>query len=213
MSEVQDWSYVARAERACQALIKKEFDAVVARTATEAADLVMRYIKPGFSVGFGGSMTVRSLGIQEKATAAGATLLDHNAPGLTPEAKRRILRGELTCDVFISSVNALTLDGALLNVDGTGNRIAALTFGPAKTIVVVGANKIVADEEEGWARIRAAAAPMNCKRLGRTTPCVKTGQCMDCDSPQRICRIYQVLRRKPSLSDFTVILVDENLGY
>jgi len=213
MSEVQDWSYLSRAERACQALLENEFDAVVARTAAEAADMVMRYIKSGLSVGFGGSMTVRTLGIQEKAAAAGATLLDHNAPGLSPEDKRRILQGELTCDVFVSSVNALTLDGALLNIDGTGNRVAALTFGPAKTIVVVGANKIVANEEEGWARIRAAAAPMNCRRLGRATPCVKSGQCMECDSPQRICRIYQVLRRKPGLADFTVIIVAENLGY
>ncbi|MCE5256562.1 MAG: lactate utilization protein [Spirochaetaceae bacterium] len=213
MLEVESWSYATRAERARQALQKNGFDAVIAPTAADAADLVMHFIKPGISVGFGGSMTVRALGIQEKAAAVGATLLDHNAPGLGVEEKRKVLRGELTCDVFISSVNALTLKGELLNVDGTGNRVAALTFGPGKTLVVVGANKIVADEQEGWARIKATASPMNCKRLGKETPCTKTGQCMDCDSPQRICRIYQVLRRKPSLSDFTVIIVTESLGF
>ncbi len=213
MSEVENWFYLTRAERACRALIKNDFDAVVAPNAEEAANLVMQYIKPGMSVGFGGSMTVRALGIQEKAVAAGAKLLDHNAPGITPEEKRKVLLSQLTCDVFISSANALTLHGEILNVDGNGNRVAALTFGPAKTIVVVGANKIVADEEEGWERIRAVAAPMNCKRLNKETPCVKVGQCTDCDSPQRICRIYQVLRRKPSLSDFTVILVAQRLGF
>ncbi|SLM17434.1 conserved hypothetical protein [uncultured spirochete] len=213
MFDADKWSYTVRAGRARLALEKNGFDAVVAPAAADAAALVMEFIKPGATVGFGGSMTVRALGIQEKAAAAGATLLDHNAPGLSAEEKYGILRSELTCDVFISSVNAVTLKGEMLNVDGNGNRVAALTFGPRKTIVVVGANKIVADEAEGWARIEAKASPMNNKRLEKDNPCVKTGQCMDCDSPGRICRVYQILRRKPSLSDFTVILVAESLGY
>jgi hypothetical protein len=105
------------------------------------------------------------------------------------------------------------MKGELLNIDGNGNRIAALTFGPKKNIVVLGANKIVADEAEGWKRIEAKASPMNNKRLNKENPCVKVGQCMNCENPGRICRIYQILRRRPSTSNFTVVLVGEDLGY
>jgi len=213
MTELEMWSAAARAEGACAALIKHGFDAVFVQTKEEAAELVMKFIKPGMKVGFGGSMTVKVLGIQDKSQAAGALVLDHNKPGLKPDEKYEIMRAQLTCDVFVSSVNAVTMKGDMMNIDGNGNRIAALTFGPKKNVVVIGANKVVADENEAWERIKAWAAPMNNKRLSKENPCVKTGQCMDCQNPGRICRVYQVLRRKPSLSDFTVIIVGENLGH
>lgn len=213
MTEVEMWSNVARAERARAALVKNGFDAIVAHTREEAVELVMKFIRPGLKLGFGGSMTVKALGIQEKAVAAGAIVLDHNKPGIAADEKMEILRSQLTCDVFMSSVNAVTMKGEMMNIDSNGNRVAALTFGPRKTVVVVGANKIVADENEAWARIKGWASPMNNKRLNKDNPCVKTGQCMDCDNAGRICRVYQVLRRKPSLSDFTVILVAESLGF
>jgi hypothetical protein len=213
MTEVEMWSNAARAEQACTALSKNGFDAVFVKTKEEAAELVMKFVKPGMKLGFGGSMTIRALGIQEKAEAFGAVLLDHNKPGLGTEEKLGIMRAQLTCDLFLCSANAVTLKGEMMNIDGNGNRIAAMTFGPRKNVVVVGANKIVADENEGWARIKAWASPMNNKRLSKENPCVKMGQCMDCQNPGRICRIYQVLRRRPTLSDFTVVIVGENLGY
>ena len=213
MTEVEMWSAAARAESVCAALARHGFDATFVRTKEEAAELVMKFIKPGMKVGFGGSMTIKALGIQEKALAAGALVLDHNRPGIGAEEKLEVLRAQLTCDVFVSSSNAVTLKGEILNIDGNGNRVAALTFGPRKNLVVMGANKIVADEKEAWDRIKAWAAPMNNKRLAKDNPCVKAGQCMDCQNPGRICRVYQVLRRKPSLSDFTVVVVGENLGY
>lgn len=213
MTEVELWSNMARAERAKTALAKNGFDVKVVATKEEAAELVMGYIQKGSTLGFGGSMTIKSLGIPDKAKEAGAVILDHNKPGISTEEKLVILRAQLACDVFICSSNAVTLKGELMNIDGNGNRVAALTFGPKKNVVVVGANKIVADESEGWARLKAYASPKNNKRLAKDNPCVKVGQCMDCESPGRICRVYQVLRRKPSLSDFTVILVAEDLGY
>ncbi|HWP68412.1 MAG TPA: lactate utilization protein [Rectinemataceae bacterium] len=213
MTEVEMWSAAARAEGACAALIKHGFDAVFVQTKEEAAELVMKFIKPGMKVGFGGSMTVKALGIQGKAEEAGAAILDHNKPGISAEEKLQILRAQLTCDVFVSSSNAVTMKGEIMNIDGNGNRVAALTFGPRKNVVVLGSNKVVADEKEAWERIQAWASPMNNKRLAKGNPCVKTGQCMDCQNPGRICRVYQVLRRRPSLSDFTVILVGEPLGY
>lgn len=213
MTEVELWSRETRAQRACAALVKNGFDAVYVKTAEEAADLVMQFVKPGMKLGFGGSMTIKTLGIQDKATQAGAQVLDHNKPGLGVEEKLDILRSQLTCDVFICSANAVTMKGEMLNIDGNGNRVAALTFGPKKNVVVAGANKVVADVDEAWERIEASAAPMNNKRLARPNPCVKAGQCMNCQEPTRICRVYQIIKRRPSLSDYTVILVGEDLGY
>ena len=213
MTEVEQWSRETRAQRACAALLKNGFDAVYVKTAAEAAELVMKFIQPGMKLGFGGSMTVKVLGIQDKAAQVGAQVLDHNKPGLGAEEKLGILRAQLTCDVFVCSANAVTMKGEMLNIDGNGNRVAALTFGPKKNVVVAGANKVVADVDEGWERIEAYASPMNNKRLAKENPCVKAGQCMDCQNPTRICRVYQILKRKPSLSDYTVILVGEDLGY
>lgn len=213
MTEVEMWSATARGEQARAALAKNGFEAVFVKTKDEAAELVMKFVKPGMKLGFGGSMTIKALGIPEKAKEAGAEILDHNKPGLAAEEKLAILRAQLSCDLFLCSVNALTLKGEMMNIDGNGNRVAAMTFGPKKNVVVVGANKIVADENEAWARIKAWASPMNNKRLSKENPCVKMGQCMDCQNPGRICRVYQTLRRRPSLSDYTVIIVGESLGF
>lgn len=213
MNPVESWRAETLGAEAVKALKKSGFDAVYVATSEEAAERVMSFVKPGASVGFGGSMTVKAMGIQEKAAAKGATLLDHNAPGLTPEKKMEVLRGQLTCDVFVSGTNAVTLDGDLLNVDRNGNRVGALSFGPRKTVVVVGVNKIVRDLDEAFARLETYASPMNNKRLDQPNPCVKTGVCEDCQGETRACRIYQILRRKPGLSDFTVVVVGENLGY
>ena len=213
MDAVASWRSETVGESAVKALKHNGFDAVFVKTSAEAAEIVARYLKKGSSIGFGGSMTVKNLGIQVAAQAAGCELLDHNAPGLAPEAKTKILKRQLTSDVFISGSNAVTLEGEILNVDGTGNRVAALSFGPTKTIVVVGINKIVRDMDEAFARLETYAAPMNNKRLDKPNPCVKAGICMDCDGDGRICRVYNIMRKRPGGTDFTVIIVGEDLGY
>jgi L-lactate utilization protein LutB len=213
MDQVNQWRSSVLGETAVKALKKNGFDAVYVEGREAAAALVAKHFAKGKSVGFGGSMTVKTLGLQDKAKAAGCEVLDHNVPGLEPAAKLALLRRQLTCDVFVSGTNALTLEGELVNVDGNGNRVAALTFGPVKTVVVVGANKLVRDLDEAFARMELYASPMNNKRLDRPNPCVKSGVCMDCDGDTRICRVYQILRKKPSLSDFTVVIVGEELGF
>ena len=165
------------------------------------------------TVGFGGSMTLSAIGAREKVQSLGAEVLDHTAPGIDERRKLEIRRAQLTCDLFLSSSNAVTLEGEIVNVDGGGNRVAALTFGPKKTVVVVGTNKIVRNLDEAFHRIETTASPMNNKRLDRPNPCVKAGTCQDCHGETRICRVYQVLRRRPLYSDFTVIIVGEPLGY
>ena len=146
MNDIELWSRLRKIERAKAALEKHGFTTVVVRTGEEAAAFVMSCIGPEMRLGFGGSMTIKDLDISEKARQAGATVLDHNRPGISPEEKLVVLRAQLTCDLFICSANAVTLTGELLNIDGNGNRVAAMTFGPKRNIVVAGANKLVADE-------------------------------------------------------------------
>ena len=213
MDSVFSWHDQTLAGRTVQALIKNGFDAVFVPDAAAASAKVMEHINAGTSVGFGGSMTIRALGLHNTAAEKGAVLLDHNMPGLTVEEKTRMKRAQLSCDLFLCSSNAVTEDGSLVNVDGSGNRVAAMTYGPKKIIVVAGINKIVADEAAGWERIRRIAAPMNSKRLGLQTPCTVTGICADCRSDSRICRIYSVIKSKPVGADFHIILVGESLGY
>ncbi|HUW40838.1 MAG TPA: lactate utilization protein [Rectinemataceae bacterium] len=213
MGAVEQWHYETLGKAACEALKRNGFDARYAASSAEALAAIVSFVLPGMSVGFGGSMTLRALGAHEKVRELGAVVLDHNAPALDQARKLEILRAQLTCDLFLSGSNAVTLEGDIVNVDGNGNRVAALTFGPRKTVVVVGANKIVRDLDEALARIETYAAPMNNRRLDRPNPCIKAGTCQDCSGETRICRVYQILRRRPSLSDFTVIVVGENLGF
>ncbi len=213
MTAVEQWHNETLGKKTCEALKKNGFDARYAANGAEALQAVAGFVRPGMTVGFGGSMTLTSIGAQDKARELGAEVLDHNAPGLDAQRKLEVRRAQLTCDLFVSSSNAVTLEGDIVNVDGAGNRVAALTFGPKKTVVVVGANKIVRDLDEALARLETHASPMNNKRLNQPNPCVKTGQCEDCQGDSRICRVYQILRRRPSLSDFTVIVVGERLGY
>jgi L-lactate utilization protein LutB len=198
---------------ACSALRRNGFKAQYVSTGAEALELVASSVRPGMTVGLGGSVSLKTIGVPEKVRALGAEVLDHNAPGINQEKRLELRRAQLTCDLFISSSNAVTLEGDIVNVDGGGNRVAALTFGPKRTIVIVGTNKIVRDRDEAFDRIASTAAPMNNKRLDQPNPCVQEGTCQDCDGDTRICRIYHVLHRKPLYSDFTVIVVGEALGY
>jgi L-lactate utilization protein LutB len=213
MNPVETWHAETLGKAACEALKKNGFDARYVATGAEALSHIESFVKSGSTVGLGGSMTVKSLGTAARLESLGAKIIDHSAPGFSPEQKMDAMRAELTCDVFLSSSNAITLDGEIFNIDGNGNRVAALTFGPKKTIVVAGFNKIVKNLAEAEERCKLIANPMNCKRLDIPTPCSKTGYCVDCQSDRRICRAYSILKRRPSRSDFTVIIVGERLGY
>ncbi|HRY55340.1 MAG TPA: lactate utilization protein, partial [Spirochaetia bacterium] len=136
MNPTEQWQYETLGRAACEALKKNGFEAVYLPTGAEALAKLASLIKPGMKVGFGGSMTVKALGLAERVAALGAQLLDHNAPGLDKEAKLAVMRAQLSCDLFVAGSNAVTLDGDIVNVDGNGNRVAALTFGPKKTVVV-----------------------------------------------------------------------------
>ena len=194
-------------------LEKNGFKAVLVDSREQAADLIMEIAKDCSSVGVAGTHTVRSLGIFEKLEKDGKEMSDHwkFQPGTSEEIDCRRRQGQV--DLFLSSANAVTMNGEIVNRDGCGNRTNALTFGPKKVVIVVGKNKITPDLESAIARIEEVAAPRRAISLNRKTPCVKSGYCMDCDSPERVCRITSILHRRPMLTDLTVIIIPEDLGY
>lgn len=209
--EVGLWHLAQRGKRCVDALRKNGFDALFLPDREAVRSRVLQECDAAVSVGFGGSMTVAELGIHEALEGKGKRLLDH---GRVPPGEKAATRmAQLSCDLFLTGTNAVTLDGCLVNLDMNGNRTNAMTFGPKKIVVVAGANKIVADVQEGIRRIKSTAAPRNARRLQLSTPCAATGFCSDCSSPQRICRVYSIIERKPPLSDITVALCGEPLGF
>ncbi|WP_378956824.1 lactate utilization protein [Pelosinus sp. sgz500959] len=211
--EVKNWHTEAIGKQVVNSLIKNEFDARYYSTTAEAASFIMEHVKPGIKVGFGGSMTINGMGIQDKVQLAGATVLDHGIPDITIEERIAIAKEEMLSDLYLCSSNAITLDGLLVNIDGMGNRVSAMTFGPKKVIVVVSVDKVCKDEEAAFERLEGIAAPMNNKRLSTPNPCTQTGICMNCKAKTRICRVYSVLRKKPWVTDMTVVIVGESAGY
>lgn len=211
--KVQNWHKEAIGKKVVETLIKNEFDAVYVATAEEAASFIMAQVKPETKVGFGGSMTIKNMGIQDKVKAAGGIVLDHGEPDLTREERVAIAREELLSDLYLCSSNAITLDGTLVNIDGMGNRVSALSFGPKKVIVVISTDKICKDEKAAFERLEGIAAPMNNKRLDTPNPCTKAGVCVNCQTKTRICRVYSVIKKKPVAADISVIIMGESAGY
>jgi L-lactate utilization protein LutB len=212
MEDSWNWYKEKRAERTIKGLRSRGFQAEYFDSRQEASQWILDEAKDASFIGVGGSTTVRALGVLDALEEQGKTIFDHWKVS-DPQEALRIRRAQLTCDLFLSSANAITESGEIVNMDGTGNRIAALAFGPRKVIIVAGINKIVNDIEQANRRIYEVASPLNAHRLGYKTPCVKTGQCSDCDSPQRICNATLVLHRKPSLVNMAVVLIGERLGY
>lgn len=181
-----------------------------------ALDLIRPHLAPGTTVASGNSLTLRQTGIFEFLSSGShqAGFINQFEPGLSFEENRRRKKAGLAADVYVSSANALTEDGRICCVDGGGNRVAALLFGPDKVFVVVGRNKIVADEQAAWERIRRVASPQTAASLGRALPCVEDGECHDCGRPDRICRYYVTMRgqMERDRDRISVIVVDQDLG-
>ena len=194
-------------------LKKNNFAVHVAENKEEGAQIVRSLLEKGATLGVGGSVTIDPLAILDGLAAEGHLIFNHNKAGLTPQQVLDFRRRELTCDVFLTSTNALTEKGELVNIDGVGNRVAALTFGPKRVVVATGINKIVADVHAGIARIGSVAAPLNNKRLKKDMPCTKVGHCVDCQLPGRICNVTTITKKRPPLTDIHIVLIKEELGY
>lgn len=207
------WFWEKRAEKCVKNLVKHRFDARYAESADVARNMVLEMTKDFQTFGFGGSATINQLDIKDVLIGQGKTLYDHNDSSLSPEEKTEYRKKQATCDCFLLSANGISETGEIVNIDGVGNRTNAMTFGPEKVIIVAGANKIAPDLPSAIRRVKEIAAPMRAKDLGVETPCAETGICIDCNSPMRICNITAILNRKPMLTDISVIIVNEELGY
>jgi len=184
-----------------------------------AFEKVMSMIPEGSVVGLGDSLTLRQIGVVDALTKGNYTFLNPWKPGISIEESVKLKKRTLTSDVFVTGTNALTTDGKIVNVDGHGNRVAAMLFGPNKVVIVVGVNKIVENLEEALNRIRDKAAPLNVKRhpeFDPMPPCGITGTCSDCSSPWRICNKTVIIEREYDNNKYkpviTVVIVDEELG-
>ena len=199
------------------ALEKRGYEVSIAADAEAAHALVLNKILPeskARSVAFGGSMTVMGTGLYDALKKAkGLEVFDTNDMSNGPAAMIEMRRKALTCEFYLCSVNALTRTGVAILLDGIGNRGASVQFGPLKVVLLVGRNKICDDVESGIERVRTFAAPANTIRLGKKTPCTKTGYCMDCSSPDRICSAWTLLERSSPKGRIHVVLINEEIGF
>lgn len=211
--ELNDWAYAQKCKKTVENLKKNGFDALYCRDSEEVFHYIVNEAESAQSIGFGGSLSVADLKLADKLKGMGKEILNHGAPDLAPEDRLAITKRQLTCDLFLAGSNAVTLSGVLVNIDGNGNRAAAMFFGPEKVIVVVGRNKLVdGSVDDAVKRIKTYASPPNAKRLNLSTPCTTTGFCCDCDSPQRICRVTTIIEKKPRNTDIKVLVVNEEMG-
>lgn len=194
-----------------ESLKKNHFETNFFETSKEAVDYLLAAIPPSASVGIGGSVTVNSIGIIDRLKERGNEVLFHWLAGSREEGNE-IRRKALRADVYMTSTNALTMDGKLVNIDGVGNRVAGMFYGPEKVYIVCGVNKITENVDKALERIKSIVH-LNCARLNMDTPCVKAKKCVDCKVPQRACRITTIIDWKPMLTDIEVVVINENLGF
>lgn len=213
MNSVALWSNEMKINRTIEALKKNNMNGYYAKNRDEVIELIKDIVKEGSKVAVGGSETLSELGILEHLRSGRYDFLDRYKEGLTREEVTNIFKQSFLADAYLSSCNAITENGELYNVDGNGNRVAAMLYGPDKVIVICGINKIVKDVDEAIKRNREISAPMNAKRLNKKTPCAKVGYCMNCNSPERICNEYTLIKKQRSSERMYVIFLNENLGY
>ena len=207
MDENMSFVREKRLARTIEALENNNYTVRRAKNTEEARALAQSFVSSGMTVGFGGSMTLAETGVLADLRARGDSELFDRAKD--PDAMRKAL----TADVFFASTNAVTETGVLYNVDGNGNRVAAMLFGPQSVVLLVGENKIVPDEAAAVSRVERVASPANTERLNCDTPCRKTGFCVHCRSEQRICRDFVWMRQQRVKGRIKIILIDGEWGY
>jgi LUD domain len=210
LSDALRWHIEERIRETLTAINKNNMTGIYVRSREAALEEISSRIPKKASVSHGGSRTLQELGIDEVLNKGGYKYLLANASWDKGTRESRLR--DFSCDVFLTSVNAITLRGELIALDGFGNRAACLLFGPRKVIVVAGKNKLVGTLEDGIKRIREYVAPIHAKRRGWNVPCTKAGRCADCRNPMRICNKLAVLQYERDRDRTTVILVGEDLG-
>ena len=193
-------------------LSKRQMEGYYCKDKREALKKALELIPKGASIGWGGSMTLIETGLLDAVKNGEYKAIDRDL-AIDLEEQRKVY-GEICCsDFFLMGTNAITIDGELINIDGRGNRVAFLCYGPQNVLILAGMNKVVSDVESGFKRVRDIASPPNTIRLNKKTPCAVTGKCEDCYSPDCICGQFVVTRRSGVPKRIKVILIGEELGY
>jgi len=200
------------AQKLIKNLERRNFEAYFCKSSVEVIDKVISIIPKGSSITWGGSATIRDIGLTKALHEKSYDVYDRDL-ATTNEEKESFYLKAFSCDYYLSSVNAISEDGVIVNIDGNGNRVAAITFGPKHVIFIVGLNKVAQDVNAALVRARSIASPINAARFDIGTPCQKDGMCHNCNSPQSICNYIHFLRNSHPAKRHVVILVDEDLGY
>lgn len=214
MNEAKIKGYEKLGETVCKKLNGLGYSAFFVTNKKEALKLVLELIPEGASVGVPGTVTVRQIALIDELKKRGSRVFVHWDPELKPDGRANRFLEELSSDWFVTSTNALTADeGVFVNIDGTGNRVGAMAWAPGKLLYILGINKITPDLETALKRVRNTATPPNVIRLNGKAPCAAVGHCINCSSPDRVCRIVTMMERPPFGRECHVIIVGEELGY
>ncbi len=195
------------------ALNKKGFKAACVKDAKEALNYVLSVVGKGDTVGVGGSVTLQETGIVDALLERGNTVYWHWLAKKTGQDPNEIRKKAMAADVYLSSTNAVTLAGDLINIDGTGNRAASMFYGPDRVIIVAGRNKIASNPHTAVARIKSAACPENARRLGLDTPCARKGKCSECGGKSRMCNVTVRIQCPTTGKEMHVVIIDGDFGY
>lgn len=198
--------------KVAEALNKRHFEAYYCSDRAAALEKILELIPQDHVVSWGGAATVDELGVKEALRQRGQAVIDRDTAKDAQE-RQQMLKQALTCDTFLMGSNAISADGQLVNIDGTGNRVAALCFGPTQVVVVAGMNKVAGDLDGAMRRAREVSAPMNAQRFPLKTPCVANGLCGDCKGPDSICAQIVTTRLCKPAGRIKVVLVGEDLGF
>lgn len=212
MTEFTQKYYDKRAQLMIKNLQSRHFEAYYCRTREEALEKALSLIPAGSSVGWGGALSAQQIGLLDAVNQGNYVALDRDKAA-NPQEREEIMRKCLFADTFITGANALSLDGQMVNIDGNGNRVAAIIYGPRQVVVIAGMNKVVDSLEAAVTRARTLAAPMNKQRFPLQTPCEITGSCADCKSDGCICNQLVITRNCKPAGRIKFILVGEELGF
>ena len=193
-------------------MAKKNMEGYYCATSAEAVEKALSLMPEGSSVTWGGSMTLTECGLMDALKTANYEIIDRDTAKTSEEA-RLMYAKQVMADYYLMSTNAITINGELVNIDGRANRVSCLCWGPQNVIIIAGMNKVASDVESAVQRVRNIAAPPNCVRLNKNTPCAQTGKCGDCYSSESICSQFLITRRSSTPNRIKVILVGEELGY
>lgn len=210
--EIKDIRFKLIAEKVIKNLERRNLEGYSAETKEDACKLALSLIPEGSSVGWGGSISVDEIGLKDALKNGSYTCIDRDS-AKDPAERKALMKKCLTADVFLMGTNAISEDGQLVNIDGGGNRVAALCYGPDSVIVIAGINKLVRSLDDAISRARTYAAPVNAQRFNSETACHKTGSCGDCNMSGCICSQMVITRNSLPKGRIKVILVNEDLGF